>query len=84
MIQLSSLGRGGRTFSSVNRPLNFWDAKKPHIQWAQEYFPGLKRQGCEVDHSPKQVARLMTALIFLLSLYPFIKLTGTTLSLTFT
>ena len=47
---------GGRDFPHSSRPA--LGSAQPPIQWVTDYFPGVKRPGCGVDHPPHLASRL--------------------------
>jgi hypothetical protein len=56
---------GSRIFSSPNCPDRLLSATQPPIQWVQEALsPGVKRSGCEADHSPQTRAEVKKIWIY--------------------
>jgi hypothetical protein len=51
-----SPGMVKRVFSFPKRPDNLWIRPSPLFSGYWDSFPGLKRPGCEVDHSPLSTA----------------------------
>jgi hypothetical protein len=49
---------GARNFSLHHRVHNGSGATQPPIQWVPGAFPGVKRPGREVDHSPSSSAEV--------------------------
>ena len=43
---------GKRVFSSVGRPNRPWRPPSLLFNWYREFFPGVKRPGRQVNHSP--------------------------------
>ena len=59
-VRVSNLGRGNRVFSSRKRPDRLCGApSRLHFNFYRNSFPGIKRPGRDVDHSPPSTTEIM-------------------------